>query len=136
MAIQQEVQAYVEDWAKSVETVLIRKLDSYKIGHSGRLRASIMTEVFRQAEGTIGVKLYFERYGRFIDMGVGRGKSLSTREGFREQHDARKQRVPKPWYSRTYFAKVRQLNDVLAMKLTEEVVENIVKKNLPLTIQP
>lgn len=136
MSLRQEVAEYVEQWAARTEELLQQKLSSWKARHSDALYQAVRMHVIKQAEGVIGVSLHFPTYGRFVDMGVGRGRSQArlTQEKYRTRFQKKKERHPRPWYSRTYFARVRQLNEVLSLKLIEESIAAIVHEQQDLII--
>lgn len=101
------------------------------------------------------VEFAFMYYGRFVDMGVGEGKSLTgalsrdqrkivkgyMKAGRDEMAYSKwdafstynktylKERIPKKWYSPVFYAEVMKLQNILAekygMKAAQMIVENI-----------
>jgi hypothetical protein len=92
-----------------------------KIGKrsSGELFRSFQYKVISSAGGDIRrIEFAFNYYGKFVDMGVGRGTRLGDRPMSRaKQRFAGKflgaVRVPKKWYSRTFFAESQRLAEIL-----------------------
>lgn len=122
MADQTNMNLTVEAWAEIVidkwETMIAR----LKIGHSGNLLNSFAHHVATQANGDPErIEFVFEYYGKFIDMGVGRGVPISE-----VQFSDRKR---KPWYSKTFFSQVKKLGEILsekyAAKAQATIIENL-----------
>lgn len=63
-----------EAWLRLTIEQLHKALEQYHIGNPhGRLWQSIAGEIMRTGEDIEQILVKFARYGRFIDMGVGRG---------------------------------------------------------------
>jgi hypothetical protein len=86
---------------------------------SNHLWQSFARDVIEQANGDIAkIVMTFLFYGRFIDMGVGRGTKVG---GVRENAANRKivgkmlgnRRKPKKWYSKTLAAEVMRLTEIM-----------------------
>jgi len=61
-------------WAKITIIKWKKKLASNTIGDTGSLLRSFKYNVLASAQGNVlKITLLFEYYGRFVDMGVGRG---------------------------------------------------------------
>ena len=61
----------------------------------------------------------FRYYGRFVDMGVGKGITL--------EDIGVGNRVPKRWYSGVIYSEVKKLAKLMALDLAFEVNKQIVK---------
>jgi hypothetical protein len=122
-------------WAFFTIKIWKEKLQKFHIRRSGRLETSFSKHLSGTPEGeNIVVKFQFLYYGKFVDMGVGRGTSTG---GVRENKTSRalqgkmlgNRRFPKKWYGRTFFAEVATLKEILAREYAHKgavrVVENI-----------
>jgi hypothetical protein len=64
-------------WAKITIIKWKKKLATGKVGNSGALLQSFQYNVLASAQGNVlKITLLFEYYGRFVDMGVGRGVKI------------------------------------------------------------
>lgn len=101
----------VEAWAKIVVERWEQKIERLKIGHSGNLARSFTHHVITQSNGSPEkIEFAFEYYGKFVDMGVGRGVKLAdvgTGNNYRKR---------KPWYSPVFFGQVKEMAKILAEK--------------------
>lgn len=97
------------------------------------------TQQSESAAGSDQLKIEFPMYGRFIDMGVGRGVPMNAAL-LRKRYSIHKPDVPrKPikWYSRRKTAQEKRLAEILAEKygmslvaLAESMLNNTVTINL------
>ncbi|HVW97490.1 MAG TPA: hypothetical protein VHA56_16070 [Mucilaginibacter sp.] len=123
-----------EQWAVIVVDRWMQALTRYKIGVTGRLMNSFYKEL-KRANGDVEAVIFkFLKYGRFEDMGVGRGTSLNERvltrkfdryrdaEGKWTGHIARKK---KPWYSKTFYREVAKLADLYKRDYSTKLVSAI-----------
>ena len=109
-----------EAWAKITIVKWKKKLASNKIGDTGSLLRSFKYNVLASAQGNVlKITLLFEYYGRFVDMGVGKGTKVGD---VKESAASRKlsgkmlgnRRRPKKWYSKTFHAEVMKLSEIFA----------------------
>lgn len=109
-----------EAWAKITIIKWKKKLASNKIGDTGTLLKSFKYNVLASAHGNVlKITLLFEYYGRFVDMGVGKGVRIGD---VKESAASRKlsgkmlgnRRRPKKWYSKTFHAEVMKLSEIFA----------------------
>jgi hypothetical protein len=109
-----------EAWAKITIIKWKKKLASNRIGDTGSLLRSFKYDVLASAQGNVlKITLLFEYYGRFVDMGVGKGIKIGD---VKESAASRKlsgkmlgnRRRPKKWYSRTFHAEVMKLSEIFA----------------------
>lgn len=98
------------------------------IGHEGDLDDSFRTSV----TGKTG-SLRFNFYGRFVDMGVGKGVTLAELQSGRQVTDDRKgltsRRRAKVWFSKQYVYERRRLTELMTQRMQELAVA--VATNLP-----
>ncbi|WP_343524398.1 hypothetical protein [Pedobacter sp.] len=119
----------VNAWLDILIDKLHDALDFYEIGKlDGELWKSIIGHVI-QANGDVdSVIVKFMQYGRFVDMGVGRGMSKGSRLELGESNFSKKRnrlgqllklrRKAKPWYSKTKWREVLRLRELLADNLS------------------
>ncbi len=85
------------------------------------LANSFVSTIVNNAGGDLSrIEFAFNYYGKFVDMGVGRGVKLG---------DARGNRRPKKWYSKTFYAEVKKLGELVAAKYAQKaqiiIVESV-----------
>jgi len=101
----------VEAWADIVIKNWRRKITELNIGVTGALYDSFVFEVIGNAGGNPErIDFAFEYYGRFVDMGVGRGVYVGN------PGDVQTRRKAKPWYSKIIFGQAAKLSEILAEK--------------------
>ena len=129
-----------EAWAKITIIKWKKKLASNKIGDTGTLLKSFKYNVLASAQGNVlKITLLFEYYGRFVDMGVGKGvkigdvkESAASRKLFGKMLGNR--RRPKKWYSKTFHAEVMKLSEIFAKEYGHRgviaITENVSDKSI------
>ncbi len=130
-----------EAWAKITIIKWKKKLASNRIGDTGTLLRSFKYNVLASAQGNVlKITLLFEYYGRFVDMGVGKGIKIGD---VKESAGSRKlsgkmlgnRRRPKKWYSKTFHAEVMKLSEIFAREyghrgvvaITENLSDNSIQ---------
>lgn len=129
-----------EAWAKITIIKWNKKLTSNKIGDTGTLLKSFKYNVLASAQGNVlKIILLFEYYGRFVDMGVGKGVKIGD---VKESAASRKlsgnmlgnRRRPKKWYSKTFHAEVMKLSEIFAKEYGHRgvvaITENLSDKSI------
>ena len=129
-----------EAWAKITIIKWKRKLASNRIGNTGTLLRSFKYNVLASAQGNVlKITLLFEYYGRFVDMGVGKGVKIGD---VKESAASRKlsgkmlgnRRRPKKWYSKTFHAEVMKLSEIFAKEYGHRgvvaITENLSDKSI------
>ena len=127
-------------WAKITIIKWKKKLASNRIGNTGTLLRSFKYNVLASAGGNVlKITLLFEYYGRFVDMGVGKGVKIGD---VKESAASRKlsgkmlgnRRRPKKWYSKTFHAEVMKLSEIFAKeygyKGVVAITENLSDKSI------
>ena len=130
-----DIKLTVGAWADIVEKIWLDKIGKLRLRYSGQLEESFKHEVITNAAGNVErIEFAFNYYGKFVDMGVGRGvkigdvneQSISRRL---EGRGSGNRRAPKPWYSKTIFAERMKLAEILAKKYAHKgsivIVENM-----------
>lgn len=129
-----------EAWAKITIVKWKKKLASNKIGDTGTLLKSFKYNVLASAQGNVlKISLLFEYYGRFVDMGVGKGVKIGdVKESATSRRLSGKmlgnRRRPKKWYSKTFHAEVMKLGEIFAKEYAHRgvlvITENTSDKSL------
>ncbi|MDP1620772.1 MAG: hypothetical protein Q8M08_00390 [Bacteroidales bacterium] len=129
-----------EAWAKITIIKWKKKLASNKIGDTGNLLKSFKYNVLASAQGNVlKITLLFEYYGRFVDMGVGRGVKIGdVKESATSRRLSGKmlgnRRRPKKWYSKTFHAEVMKLSEIFAKEYSHRgviaITENVSDKSI------
>jgi hypothetical protein len=112
----------------------------YRFG-SGKSRTNALRRTWFQNVNAGGgqdrVTLKFLLYGRFLDMGVGRGASHTDKIVARQLKHGRTGRTRKPWYSKRKAYEIKRLSEILAQRslhvpldLIENALNIAVKINL------
>jgi hypothetical protein len=117
----------VEAWAEIVIERWEQKIERLKIGSTGQLVRSFHQHVQTHSNGAPELITFtFEYYGKFVDMGVGRGVSV-------EQVEFSGRRA-KQWYSKVFFSQLEKLKDILAEKYARKaqfsIITGIDRKNI------
>jgi hypothetical protein len=97
----------VEAWGNIVIQIWQDKIRALNITDKKVLLNSFVHHISTASGGNVErIEFMFRMYGRFVDMGVGRG----TRYG---QFSKRK---PRLWYSKTFYSQTKELVNILAAK--------------------
>jgi hypothetical protein len=149
----QEVYALVADWARRNDRILRDQLKKMGVGVSEELYQAISSKTYELAAAEVGVDLSFLTYGRFRDMGVGRGTRPGARDltiggiiakvesqdrngqlirrqrgaGGRFQKAAAqpKGRKPAKWYSRAFYGRLAALSGAISGKTVEQAIRAV-----------
>lgn len=98
-----------QKWADIVIDRWKARMAALNIGDTGQLLKSFEAQVVADSNGDPAkITFAFLYYGRFPDMGVGRGVTLAD---VPDQH-----RKVKPWYSQTFMTEVLKLGRMMATK--------------------
>jgi len=125
-------------WAKITIKRWRKKLRTLRIGNSRELYKSFAKDVIGAANGDlIKIEFAFHYYGKFVDMGVGKGTPIS---GVKENRTARSmqgkmlgnRRRAKKWYSKTFYAESMRLIEIMSehysnlgsVAITENIDDN------------
>jgi hypothetical protein len=109
----------LQAWADIVTKRFKKKMDLLKIGDTGALEELIYGDVINESNGDPAkIEFYFFHYGRFPDMGVGKGVKIG-------QAGINNNRKVKPWLAKTFFGQVYKLGQILAEKTGERAAITI-----------
>ncbi|MCX6305534.1 MAG: hypothetical protein NT040_11250 [Bacteroidetes bacterium] len=131
---QKNILECVHEWAFYTVRIWQEKIRTpYHIGVSGHLENSFSYKLSGHGEDeNIRVMFQFLYYGKFVDMGVGRGTDISQ---VKENRTSRmlqgkmlgNRRVAKKWYSKTLFAETATLKEILAREYAHNGVIRVVE---------
>ena len=130
MAENTDLRLTIDAWADIVLSNWIDKIEKLRIGYSFQLDESLKYEIISNA-GNLPerVEFSFNYYGKFVDMGVGKGVKLDQVKDQRGDGSGNKYRRKKPWYSKTMYAEIIKLREILAKKYGRiaaiSIIENI-----------
>jgi hypothetical protein len=126
----------IDKWAQITAERLQKSLVKKKIGVTGSLNYSLLYMLKGAAGGDITSIIHeFNYYGRFVDMGAGKGQKIGDVKdngvmiGIKGESAGRR---PKKWYSRTYWAEMNELQELLMIKYGEQA-QDIIKENFSIT---
>lgn len=125
---EEERNQVIADWARYTAERLQRSLLKKKVGISGSLNYSMLYKLasLGGGGGVSSVSHSFNFYGKFIDMGVGRGQKIGDVKGNADMRGmGMGGRRPKKWFSKTYYAEVAELRDLLMQKYGEQALGTI-----------
>jgi hypothetical protein len=105
------LQLTVEAWADIVIDNWLDNLAKLRIGYYFQLESNLHYNIFSGGHNLpSAVEFSFPLYGRFVDMGVGRGVKL---EDVKSTDNSRR---PKKWYSKTFYSETLKLSQILSQK--------------------
>ena len=111
MANNLDINKTVEAWADIVIKNWRQKIKELDIHEPGPLYDSFVFDVIGNAGGNPErIDFAFEYYGRFVDMGVGKGVKMGN------PNNVVTKREPKKWYSKTMYRQAQKLSEILAVK--------------------
>jgi len=98
-------------WAEIVLRIWEDKLTKLKVNSSYSLINSLKLHVITAANGDpTMVVFFFNYYGKYVDMGVGKGIPASARSVVAFK------RKSKPWFSKTFYSQVIRFSELYAQK--------------------
>ena len=135
MAENTDIKLTLEAWAEIVLDRWMEKIDHLGIGYSLQLEDSFRMEVINNAGGDVArIEFAFKYYGKFVDMGVGKGTKLDQVKELKtdrrlEGRQRGNYRQAKPWYGKTFYAERMKLMEILSAKYARKgklaIVENV-----------
>jgi hypothetical protein len=105
-------------WLDITISRFIENMRTLRIQDTGALMASFQQQVVGSAEGRLQLRLSYALYGKFVDMGVGRGMGAGVRQGDDGYDRIRRQlrrhtRQPRNWYSRELSYQTKRLSELM-----------------------
>jgi hypothetical protein len=103
----------IEDWARYTAERLQKSQEKKGVGKSGDLKYSTVYSTHGSPDIS-RVDHSFNFYGKFIDMGVGKGQKIEDVKANADLRAVTKiGRKPKKWLGKAYYAEVTELTDLL-----------------------
>lgn len=119
------IETALQDYGKEVQMAMQLAIRKKRVIDTSALVNSIAYTTDDTPSGGIA-KIMFREYGRYIDMGVGKGKKLGLGiKGMDKAIQGRKQRKPRKIYSPIAYGKLNGLIGDLMYGLTEETIQTI-----------
>lgn len=127
------IQKALTEYMRSVQNTMEIVLDK-RANDTGNLKNSISSQVSKLTTAGGSAELKFKDYGRFIDMGVGKGHPIGAAAKNRDMVvlatngkvlNAKPVRKPVKFYSKIAYGKLSGLMQDLLYGLTEEAIEKI-----------
>ena len=111
----------IEAWADIVIKEWLNKITAMGLINTSALYNSFVHHIVASAGGDVQrIEFAFNYYGKFLDMGVGKGiKAGQHADSFRD---------PKKWYSPVLTYHLAQLRDILVEKYAMQGVSGIVEQ--------
>lgn len=111
-----------EQWLSITVERFVANMRRLRIQNTGALMASFRSEVMGAAAGDqLRLRLSYALYGKFVDIGVGRGMAAGVRkgqDGYERVRNSRgklrrHQRKARPWYSKEIAHQTHRLSELL-----------------------
>ena len=120
----QFIQDALKQYGDDVRDAMMREINRLNVKDTEALLNSIYYKLVSADEYAQGeIHLIFREYGRFVDMGVGKGRSLkNTQINRRNKYVTRK---AKKIYSPVAYGLLNKLIGTLQYGLTDEVINSI-----------
>lgn len=125
-----EMRGMIDGWLRLFIVKLRNELKVKNIGQTGALSRSIAGQLRSNGNNVSEVLAKFSMYGRFIDMGVGRGVAANERQSNRENRAAASRyganvnfvgRKPRRWLNKRKMAEIYRLRELLAEQMLGEM---------------
>ncbi|GAA3954149.1 hypothetical protein [Hymenobacter algoricola] len=109
-------------WLEFTVAGFVKNMRQLRIKDTGALMASFKKQVIATADGRLQLDLSYALYGKFIDMGVGRGMGLGVKkgdDGFDRIRNSRGQlkrygRKARKWYSKELAFQTKRLAELMS----------------------
>jgi len=130
MAAEKTIDQVINNWAIITVDKFQEALVRMDVGEvDGTLMRSFKTEVQAKGGDAFAVIIRFLNYGRFVDMGVGRGQPLGFKNvqliGGNRYGKTNNKRQPKKWYSKTKTREVAVLRFLMARNFSILAVKGL-----------
>lgn len=107
----------VSDWAQYTVQRLQKSLLKKKVGQTGILNNSMIYAIKSMGGQPTSVQIEFSYYGKFVDMGVGRGQKIESVASNRDIVSLLGVgRRPKKWFSKTMYGEIAALRKLLGQE--------------------
>ncbi len=131
MAQNEDLKLTVEAWAEIVIKIWIDKIQKKRKKRpvsSGELLNSFVYHIYTNSNGDPDRIIFaFNYYGKFIDMGVGRGVKAGELDALKGTGETRRRK--KPWFSGTFDYQVEKLTELMeekyGLKISSAIVNSL-----------
>lgn len=132
MSKQVDLNETARAWAQIVLERWEQKMDALNIGYTQQLQDSFLLELVSMGTDVTQIAFEFKYYGKFVDMGVGKGVSLGEVRGNVVERrlvgrETGNRRRAKKWYSPVFYTEVAKLRFIMAEKYARNAVMAIVE---------
>lgn len=124
---------YQEAWSKMMVDIWREKIDRMRVVDTRTLRQQITERVTANGSDITTITHNFVKYGIYQDCGVGRGYErnnggdiIELGKKYRENNGLGETRKAREWFSRSYFASKKVLNEQMVYMYGEEFCSMIV----------
>lgn len=119
----------VDAWAEIVIDRWLDRLAKLNIGYYFQLEDSLTYDLIGSTDMIREIRFIFNYYGKFVDMGVGKGIKLEdvSENRIARRGDGGSARRPKKWYSKVFYAQVMRLSEIIAQKYGAAAVLGIIE---------
>lgn len=139
--LQSTMENTMRDFAQFTGEKFRKSIWSWDVRHEGDLYESVKTRVSKGSSKITG-SFSFNFYGRFADMGVGKGVTLIEQQTGRgltaNRNPSRILRKPKPWFTEVWYHQRHRLQEILARDIakaaTQAVSDTLPAGELPLSL--
>ena len=125
------VKELLKNWTARTAQLFKSNQTKYNIGKTSSLLNSIQGRTQQTQEDQLTASFQFLETGRFVDMGVGKGTKFAE-ASLNKRGSYTKGRVPKKWYSRTFYGRLNALQGAIGFSFMEQSISSIKE---PLTMQ-
>lgn len=122
-------QLTIDYWARYTIADLQKSIRKKNIGRTHSLISSLKFH-YKSTGGEDTIELEFNGYGKFLDMGVGRGRKLGDLAYNREVYKAIGQKNKQhKWLSKTAYKQIAALKGIMLSKYGEDL-SSLIKESL------
>ncbi|WP_400194041.1 hypothetical protein [Hymenobacter sp. B81] len=132
-------------WLDFTVENFVENMRKLRIRNTGALMASFQKQVIGTATGQLQLRLSYALYGKFVDMGVGRGMGAGVRrgdDGFDRIRNSRgqlrrRQRKARKWYAKEIYAQTKRLSELMSELHGQILISTVADAvpSQPVTIQ-
>ena len=128
VVLQSTMETTMRDFIRFAQEKFEKSVLRHDVRHEGDLFESFRNRVSSRS-GNITGDIKFNFYGRFVDMGVGKGITLIEKQSGRgltpNRNPSRIARKAKPWFSPIWTSQRQKLSQVLARDVAKAAGENL-----------
>lgn len=141
IVLQKTMASTMRDFIKFTGEKFQKEIHDQDVRDSNDLYESVLTRVSAGSSKITG-SINFNFYGRFVDMGVGKGVTLVEKQTGRgltaNRNPSRITRQAKPWFSKVWYKERHRLQEVLARDVAkamgDSTRDSLPEGTLPLKI--